>query len=306
MALTAAQRAAALEEKKKVASQAQGLYGQYVEGSGQVGSLATKAVRGALGSGTAITAEIEGLKEQRKLMPTAYAAELREGRFAGDPILAGRLAAQREANIQRRLGEAQGLRTQQEGNVAEIAGAVTAGYQAQTDKARIEADKAQQDFANQLSINQFAAQEEERKRQAEALTWINAGGKSVGVDTKGNVVRTITHTATPSSKTTSDLTPSKTLLDQVAAIFKSQDLLSNKAKEGRTTKQIEAAAEDMYISQEEIDKAMLRIMPLVGNDREKAAILGQNALTYAGMKNWDKLSKEEQNKISGYGPKNNG
>lgn len=196
MATTAAQRLAALDELRKTQSQAQDLYSQYVGGAGNVQNLADRAVREKLNLSEPIIKEEARLKSQRQLTPASFAAEMKEGRFAGDPLLAGRAAALKEARIQERLGTYAGIREQREGSIAQITGAITSGYQAQAEKARVGVEQVGQEFNQALSLAQFAAQEEEKKAQK---TYVDLGNRIAVMDSQGNITGYMQKGATPSS-----------------------------------------------------------------------------------------------------------
>jgi|GEM_PF-5884275 len=151
-------------------TQATDLVSQYQGAAYQIPEMIKKRVGEIYNNNADLIKQENVAQEQLTTTPTGYAAEMQSGRFAGNPILAGQAAAQREASIEKRLQDLRGMRKEREGTMADIISASTNAFGAQTAAVQGVADryKNEYDLTNQ-SYNRAYQEEQDRlaaERQA--------------------------------------------------------------------------------------------------------------------------------------------
>jgi hypothetical protein len=131
---TLAEKQSELDKIKERLASSNDLYAQYVGGAATVGDQIKKGLNDKFGAaGEALIKDENRLQEELTTTPTNYAADMEtKGRFASNPILAGQAAAQRSANIERRLQDIRGIRQNREGTLNEIINSGTNAFKAQT------------------------------------------------------------------------------------------------------------------------------------------------------------------------------
>jgi hypothetical protein len=156
-----------LQDIKKAQSQAQDLYQTYVGGEQTLPTQLKSAINEKLNYSKPLIDQEASLREQQSNTATTFAAEMQGGRFAGNPILAGQAAAQREASIQRRLSEVSQMRQERTGTIADITQAATGAYGAQTERYKSAADIAGQRYSQASSEYQMSYQQHQDDLAAE-------------------------------------------------------------------------------------------------------------------------------------------
>lgn len=163
-----------LEEKwnelsglKKSFGEAQDLYSQYVGGEYTVPNMVKSKLTEAYGANKDLITEENKAQEELNVTPYNYAADLQKGRFAGNPVLAGQAAAQREAAIERKLQDIRGVRQTREGTIADIINSVAGGFKAATDKVGAKAEAAKSMYDTSFGEYQVMSAEEEKRKELE-------------------------------------------------------------------------------------------------------------------------------------------
>ena len=171
-----------LDELSGKVSSATDLVSQYKGASYEIPDMVKKRV-GEIYNNDKDLIDMEG-KAQEELNVTPYesAAKLQEGRYAGNPILAGQAAAQREASIERRLQNIRGIRKEREGTKADIINASTNAFnsklaqiQGELEKVKTEYGMAESGYNREYKEGQDAEQNK--------ISWYNAK-KSGGADSE--------------------------------------------------------------------------------------------------------------------------
>lgn len=216
MAPTLEERRAATNQIKSTLSQAQDIYSQYAGGAGKIPELARQELLKKTQGNKAIIEQENRLKAERATVATDVGAELAQGGFAGNPMIAAQAKAKREAGILERMNNLKQVRQERTGTFADIIGAATGAYQAETQgaQARVQGlqtqygmeygelqDQIQQE-AQQRAFEEnkrefdleFAAKQEQQRKEMElqenALDQIDLGDRIAWVDRNGNIVKT--------------------------------------------------------------------------------------------------------------------
>lgn len=166
MAMSLQEKYDELQNIKGRFGQAQDLVSQYVGEAPKIPSLAEQEVRKRLDFNKPLIEEQNRLREDQMTTPSRYAAELTTGRFAGNPILAGKAAAQREAAIQRRMSDIQGIRQEREGSIADIVRATTGAFEAETNRVQSRASGLRDQYdITAREYDTLYQQDQDRKRE---------------------------------------------------------------------------------------------------------------------------------------------
>lgn len=153
---------AEVEALKQGWLQDQNLVNQYIGGEQQLPYMLQQEL-GKRMPNLALRKQENMLQEQLTTTPTNYATKYPDIK---NPLLAGQLAAQREASIERNLQDVRATRQQQEGTVSDIINAATGAYKSKTERLRAQvATKQAQYEAGFGEYKQLSAEEETRKQQ---------------------------------------------------------------------------------------------------------------------------------------------
>lgn len=281
-----------LEDIKQVQSKAQDLYQQYVGSEAQVPSLLKSELNKRLDYSAPLIKEEARLREQKTTTPTAYAAELKSGRFAGNPILAGQAAAQREASIQRRLDEVAGMRRERQGTISDVIQSATGMYQARTAAAGAAADAASRRYSQTFGEYQQATAEQ---AASEEVSPIDLGNRIAFVNSKGEVVRSEAKGLAPSRGGGGSGGISKSQIDKYKkdALSILQDPNLSENPDERST-----GKSDRFLSEAEQKSAVQRFADSTGFDIEDAYQIVSQAFAQGGFETW--TGSEAQLKEAGF------
>ena len=305
-----------LQDIKKAQSEAQKIYQEFAGSAPKVPFMVQDELKKRLDYNKPIIEEENRLKADRRTTPADYAAELKGGRFAGDPILAGQAAVQRQAAIDRRIADIQGVRQEREGTMANIINAASAGFQGEVEARKVNLDglrerygitfneyqQLEQEEQQRLQNELQRAEQEERKRQFDVEQDLaerkfqeslkptvsrsggGGGGSSRGASGSGNGLGEI----------------SQAMLDRAIKIIKSPGL-SNNPTEAASGKG------DAFLdfSRGEGDRAVEALATAFSLDEDSAYDLFNRAWTAGGFQEW--TGSEDQWKSVGgrpatYGP----
>lgn len=155
-----------LQDKKKAMEAGQEAYQTYAGNPDQFSNI----LKGQLeqkGPNLDLKQQEAGLQSQLNTTPSAYAAEMQGGRFAGNPILAGQAAAQKEAAITQQLTNNRAIQQQQTGSMNDIIQSATGAMSAANQRLAAKLDQAKVGYQNALTEYGLATDAEATQKAEE-------------------------------------------------------------------------------------------------------------------------------------------